>query len=461
MENNNTNEALITIADIFKYIINSILWILGFVIIFTVIGYAISDKTIETRYRSNIDILVDSTAFNEQPNNNNNPGDYTSGLRATNTIAKWLVSDVVLNETIDRLGISDKYSAASLRGIITTENTTQDLWIKMTMTTLVQEDAEIYLNTLVSVSIELASDIEQLNGTYQASSKATKGIAVTQSKTSYVLVGFAIGLALGVIFAIVKGIYRTKFESEADVEKGLKVRVIGTIVDDDIYEEDYVGQLYPVSEVNKNNYENLLTNIYFSNVDNSQKVLAFTSTVQHEGKSSTVYNLVNYIVGTKKKVLVIDLDLRKPTVHQYFNIERGIGVTDYVTEQAELNDIIQHINPNYDVITAGGKAPNPTSILQSERLEELVDTLKEQYDYIFIDTTPVFLSDAKLISKIVDAVVYVVAANSTKASAARDSLKELVRTEANVLGAVVTNLKKKGKKYYYNYYHYSEYKEKK
>lgn len=460
MENNNTNEALITIADILRYIKNSVLWILGFIVVCGIVGFAYSDRNVTPKYRSNIEILVDSTAFNEH-NSSDNPGDYTSGLRATNTIAKWLVSDAVLNETIDRLGVSDKYSAAGLRSIITTENSTTDLWIKVAVLTDNPEDAEIYLNTLVQVSVELASEIEQLNGTYEAVGTATKAATVTPSKTSYVLIGIAVGLVFGLVFAIIKGIYRTKFESEADVEKGLKLRVIGTIVDDEVYDGDYAGDIYPVSEVNKNNYENLLTNIYFSNVDNSQKVLAFTSTVQHEGKSSTIYNLVNYIVGTNKKVLVIDLDLRKSTVHQYFNLENGAGVTDYVTEQAELSEIIKHHNLNFDIITAGGKAPNPTAILQSERLEELVNTLREQYDYIFIDTTPVFLSDAKLITKIVDSVVYVVAANSTKAAAARDSLKELIRTEANILGAVVTNLKKKSRKYYYNYYHYSEYKEKK
>lgn len=459
MENNNTNEALITIIDILRYIKKSILWIVALVVVCGILGFAYSDKSVEPKNSSTIEVYVTPSAFGNQQGNN--PSDYISGIRATPSIAKFITSNAVLNETIERLGVENKYNASSFKNCITYEIEENTNYINIKLVCSQEEDAKFYLDTLIKVSQEIASELDDYRGTFNPLASATEAVLVYPSKTSYTIIGIVVGLALGIVFAIVKGIYRTKFESESDVEKSLRIRVIGTIVDDKIYEEDYEGQVYPVSEINKNNYENLLTNIYFSNVDNSQKVLAFTSTVQHEGKSSTIYNLVNYLVGTNKKVLVIDLDLRKSTVHQYFNIERGKGVTDYVTEQAELDEIIQHINPNYDVITAGGKAPNITAILQSERLGELVNNLREQYDYIFIDTTPVFLSDAKLISKIVDSVIYVVAANSTKAAAAKESLKELGRTEANIMGAIVTNLKRKGKKYYYNYYHYSEYKEKK
>ena len=421
----------------------------------------ISDKNVEPVYRSKAEISVDPSAFNEKQESSDNPSDPSSGLRASESIALWLVTDHVLSHTIERLGVEGIVSVSQLKNSITLDYSSRNLWIFVSLDADDPNDAEIYLNTLIQVSLELASETKQYNGTYEVYGKATKAVPVTPSKTSYVLVGFILGLVLGVVIAIIKGVYSTKFESEQDVEKELKIRVLGTIVDDKVYEDDHKGKLLPVSEINKNNYENLLTNIYFSNVENNNKVLAFTSTVEHEGKSSTIYNLVNYLVGTNKKVLVIDLDLRKSTVHEYFNIEKGAGVTDYVTEQATLDEIINHVNKNYDLITAGGKAPLPAAILQSEKLEELISTLKEQYDYIFIDTTPMFLADPKLISKYVDSMVYVVSANSTKVASAKDSLKDLIRTDANVLGAVVTNLKKRGKKYYYNYYYYSDYNEKK
>ena len=112
MENNNTNEAIITIAEIFRYIKNSILWIIGFVVVCGVVGFAYSDKTVEPKNSSSIEITVSPSAFGNSQGNY--PGDYISGIRATPSIAEFLKSDAVLNATIKRLGIEDKYTASRI-----------------------------------------------------------------------------------------------------------------------------------------------------------------------------------------------------------------------------------------------------------------------------------------------------------------------------------------------------------
>ncbi len=455
MENNITSEPIIKTSDLLRYIKTNIIWILCFVIALTAAGYFYGERQITPVYKTNTAILVNPSVFSEN-SNSSDPVDYTSGLRAANTIASWIVDDSVITATIEELGIQNEVSKNGFKGMVSTSVRQNELWIDVTLYASNPEDAQIYLNTLIAKSIEMSKEIEWLKGTYIQPSPAALGTNQTGNSKRFVIIGFIAGLALGVVFAIIKGLYSTVFENEQDVENYLKLQVIGTLIDDKIYEEEYVGKLYPVSEINKNNFENLLTNIYFSNVDNNKKVIALSSTVQHEGKSSTVYNLANYAAIAGKKVLMIDLDLRKSTVHQYCNVERGLGVTDYATDQAKLEDIIVKMEGGFDAITAGHKAPDPTAILQSGKIAELISSVKEEYDYVFIDTTPVFLSDAKVISKLVDSVIYVVAAGSTKATTARDSLRELRRTDANILGAVVTRLKKKGKKYYYNYY-YSDY----
>ena len=106
-----------------------------------------------------------------------------------------------------------------------------------------------------------------------------------------------------------------------------------------------------------------------------------------------------------------------------------------------------------DLISAGGRTPNPTLVLQSEKLIELIESMRDKYDYILIDTPPVFMADTKIISKNVDAFIFVVSAFSTKTYIARDAINDLKVTGANIIGSVITKLKK-NRHYYDRYYYY-------
>ena len=143
------------------------------------------------------------------------------------------------------------------------------------------------------------------------------------------------------------------------------------------------------------------------------------------------------------KVLIIDLDLRSPVIHKYFKIPNDVGVTDYLTEWASLEEALhKEAKTNIDVITRGSKTPFPGKLLESEKLQAFIDSVKEQYDYIFVDICPLLLfSDAILLSKFVDAFVLVLAMGKTKKLDLKEAMK-LIRTDKlNVVGAVLTRMK--------------------
>lgn len=207
----------------------------------------------------------------------------------------------------------------------------------------------------------------------------------------------------------------------------------------------------PISEA----YRTLRTNISFSAVDQTQQVIMGTSAGPGEGKSTTVANLAVTYAHNEKKTLLLELDLRKPTVHKTFNLSNRVGITHVLTNQATLDDVTQQTSvPNLYVITAGMIPPNPSELLGSKMLASVIEQLREQFDQIIIDTPPVLaLTDAQLISTCCDGVVLVADSGRVKRTALIDAKERLELVKAKILGVVINNTKRKIKDDYYYYYY--------
>lgn len=156
------------------------------------------------------------------------------------------------------------------------------------------------------------------------------------------------------------------------------------------------------------------TNIHFLLQDNIKKckTIFVTSTTSQEGKSHTSVNLATSISFSEKRVLLIETDIRVPKVNDYLNIENKIGLTDYISDKSiEIKDVIYSIkdNPYFDVIPSGTIPPNPAELLMSDRVNTLFESVKNEYDYIIVDTAAVGLvTDTLLLSKFADLFLYVV-----------------------------------------------------
>ncbi|SEC11450.1 CpsD/CapB family tyrosine-protein kinase [Paenibacillus sp. GP183] len=207
----------------------------------------------------------------------------------------------------------------------------------------------------------------------------------------------------------------------------------------------------PISE----SYRTLRTNIQFSAVDEDLKVLMVTSAGPGEGKSTTIANLAVAYAQSDKKVLLIDADLRKPTMHHTFRLTNRWGLTNLLTNQAEIEEVINSSSiPNLDVLTSGPIPPNPSEILSSKRMNTLLEELKKRYDIILIDSPPaIAVTDAQILATRCDGVILVIDSGKVKREIALKAKANLEHVQARLLGVVLNNVDRKNKDAYYYYYY--------
>ena len=206
-------------------------------------------------------------------------------------------------------------------------------------------------------------------------------------------------------------------------------------------------------------YRTIRSNIGFSDVDNEMKTILFTSTKQNEGKSTLTSNIAYSFSKLENcKVLVVDMDLRNPTVHKMFEVSNTYGLMDNLKSDRPLEKCLHKIEENIHLLPTGALPPNPAEVLSSKKVANFLKNIKDHYDYIFIDAPPVgSVSDATVISKNVDGVMYVVGANETDLSHAQIGIENLKKADANVLGAVLNKYEATQPNYaYYGYYYQQE-----
>ena len=202
-------------------------------------------------------------------------------------------------------------------------------------------------------------------------------------------------------------------------------------------------------------YREIRTNIEYSNVDQNTKTILVTSSDKNEGKTTTVSNLAVSFANLNKKVLLIDCDLRNASIHKMFKINNIYGLTDILAKDKAVDKCIQKTElENLYVLTAGAIPPNPAEILSSEKMKNLIEDLKNIYDYIFIDTPPIGLvTDAGALSSFIDGVVLVVKSESIEKKYLEETKKKLDAVDARILGAILNSYKSEQKDYdYYSYY---------
>lgn len=202
-------------------------------------------------------------------------------------------------------------------------------------------------------------------------------------------------------------------------------------------------------------YRAIRTNIEYSNVDQNTKTILVTSSDKNEGKTTTVSNLAVSFANLNKKVLLIDCDLRNASIHKMFKLNNIYGLTDILAKDRAVDKCIQKTElENLYVLTAGAIPPNPAEILSSEKMKNLIEDLKNIYDYIFIDTPPIGLvTDAGVLSSFIDGVVLVVKSESVEKKYLEETKKKLDAVDARILGAILNSYKSEQKDYnYYSYY---------
>ena len=271
---------------------------------------------------------------------------------------------------------------------------------------------------------------------------------------------FGIGIPVGIIYLI--GLTKFKVEGRADVEKLTSIPVIG-----DVPLADEKNGSIAVFE-NQNNlmsetFRNIRTNLQFM-LENGKNVILVTSTISGEGKSFISANLAISLSLLGKKVVIVGLDIRKPGLNKVFNIpKKEHGITQFLTNPTvNLMDLVQpsDINKNLYILPGGTVPPNPTELLARDGLEKAVETLKQNFDYVILDTAPVgMVTDTLLIGRVANLSVYVCRADYTR-KAEFTLINDLAENNKLPNLCIVINgldLQKKKYGYYYGYGKYGKY----
>ena len=271
---------------------------------------------------------------------------------------------------------------------------------------------------------------------------------------------FGIGIPVGIIYLI--GLTKFKIEGRADVEKLTLLPIVG-----DIPLADEKAGSIAVFE-NQNNlmsetFRNVRTNLQFM-LENGKNVILVTSTISGEGKSFISANLAISLSLLGKKVVIVGLDIRKPGLNKVFNIsKKEHGITQFLTNPAiNLMDLVQpsDINKNLYILPGGTVPPNPTELLARDGLEKAIETLKQNFDYVILDTAPIgMVTDTLLIGRVADLSVYVCRADYTR-KAEFTLINELAENNKLPNLCIAINgvdLQKKKYGYYYGYGKYGKY----
>ena len=205
-------------------------------------------------------------------------------------------------------------------------------------------------------------------------------------------------------------------------------------------------------------FQKIVLNIEFLNVDKDYKILQFTSTEPSEGKSTTISNIAYLMAKEEKKVLLIDLDLRKPKLNRVFDDTESANLTDYLTGKVTIEHVIRHSEElGIDYIINKESSTAVINLLKSQKLAQLIQSLRDQYDYILLDSPPEeSLSDALYVTKLADGVIFVVGYGQAKKGYVKDAVDSLRKYGANILGAILSQVEMKHKLHSYNYYYLSK-----
>jgi len=271
------------------------------------------------------------------------------------------------------------------------------------------------------------------------------------------IVALAVGLMLGVGLAFLREYLDDSLKGKEDVERvALGVPVVGLIPELKNWKDHnstvLISQAEPHSQAAEA-YRSLRTSVQFMALDRTIKVIQVTSPSQAEGKSTTIGNLAVGLAGAGQRVVLVDADLRRPRIHEFFGLDHEVGFTSILLGDSTVADAMQQVPgvPRLYLLASGPIPPNPSEMLASERAGELLKSLAKHADVVLIDCPPVLpVTDATVLAHRIDASLLVVNAGNTKQASLRRAVELLRQVESPLVGIVINGVSD-GAAYGYGY----------
>jgi capsular exopolysaccharide synthesis family protein len=312
---------------------------------------------------------------------------------------------------------------------------------------------------------------EEINvGNIRIIDRAEFAYKVSPDSRRNMRLAMVMGLMLGLGLAFFIEYLDNTIKSPEEVEHYFNIPLLGVVLDhtvkgrrqeDSDRKKEIISLTEPRSAVSES-YRGIRTRILFSTTETQPKSILMVSAMESEGKTITSANLAVIMARTGSRVLLLDCDMRKPRLNTIFNIEREKGVSNVLVGDCAIADAVRHTNiPNLDLMPCGQIPPNPSELLGSKAMQEMLSTLGQEYDRIVIDSPPVTaVTDAVVLSKAVDGVVVVLQANRTERVIVQRAVEQILSVRANIFGIILnrldTSLTKDYHLYSYFYRYYGE-----
>jgi capsular exopolysaccharide synthesis family protein len=273
------------------------------------------------------------------------------------------------------------------------------------------------------------------------------------------MTGAIAGLGLGILAALLLDKLDQRIREVEEVKELIDIPLLGSIPITDVTSLSTALNQGTLPSSNyyafKESLSSLALNLRYLGTDNMVKVIAFTSSVPSEGKSTLTYNLALILATLGYKVLLIDADLRKPTVHKLSKLSNKTGLSTILATPTPWQDVFQlgDEKGNLHVITSGSIPPNPMLLLESTKMAALLQEWRQQYDYVLVDTPPVIgITDAQCLTSKVDTFILVAAINRSTRSGISKALEVLENARASVSGLLINMIGESDSDYHYGYY---------
>ncbi len=407
------------------------------------------------RYQSNVEFFVSTSQAADS-------ADLAQGSTFTQKRVKSYTqivkTPIVLGPVIEESGVD--LTPAELQPNVDATSPPDTVLLKVSVRDRSREQARTLAQALSTEFPAIVEQLESVNPDQPSPVKLTlvgpptsSDVAVSPRPLRNIALGMVLGLLLGVAVAVVKHLLDRKIRSKDDVEEVTEAVVLGGIpFDSDAEKRPLIIQADPLSG-RAEAFRSLRTNLQFIDAASHPRVMVVTSSIAGEGKSSTVANLALAMAEARQRVCVIEADLRRPKLLSYLGMEGSVGLTDVLIGRVALDDVLQPFGSHsLTVLGAGAAPPNPSELLGSEGMIDVLRYLSGRYDHVIIDGPPLLpVTDSAVLSRLADGAIVVVGSGVVSRDQLDGALDNLRTANAAVLGIVLNRIPKEERGAYYDY----------
>ena len=423
------------------------------VLVVTVIGVGVSAALVSQstpKYVSNMSFFVNT---NQSTPSGLLAGDQYAQQRVDSysilvtqeRLANLVLSDPAVKKVLADTGVS--MTAGDVAGEITASGQTNTVILSVQVTDTSTQRAQVIATSLATQFVELVKVIDPAVELQVIAGPTLRNGQVSPKTSLDLSLGFLVGLALGIAVAVLRDRVSTGVKSAEILRKTTRYPVLGEI------RRDRSAKAVPLVVKGARRsprieaYRQLRTSLQFVGVEAAVRVILVTSAVANEGKSVIAGNLAMVFADTEQRVLLVEADLRRPKVNEYFGLEGAVGLSDVLAGQVELEDVLQPWGDRgLMVLPSGSIPPNPSELLGGRTMGTLMKTLRTKFDVIVVDSPPLLpVTDAAVTSTHADGVLMVVRAGKTSRKDIEKAVRVLASVDARLFGWVLNMVPVKGR----------------